>query len=1348
MQIRHLTHPRWFLLYLGALFLPFHAWSQAISPQSRITKSVDEAALATLKGNTHPLAQPQSDRGAAPPNLPMERMLLVLKRSPAQESALQKLLDDQQDKASPNYHKWLSPDEFGQQFGPNDQDIQTVTSWLGSHGFQIARVARGRTVIEFSGTAAQVQQAFHTEIHKYAVNGEDHWANSSDPQIPEALTDVVAGVDSLHNFPKQPTYHSDGVFSRSQATGEVRSLASDFTYPFSTGCHINGNCYGVGPYDFATIYNVLPLWNSLPAIDGTGQSIAIIGESNINLQDVRDFRNMFGLPPNDPAVIVDGPDPGIVTGLESEADLDVEWSGAVAPAARIKYVPSASTSSTAGIDLSALYIIENNLAPIVSESFGECELFLGTAGNAFESSIREQSAAQGITFINSSGDEGSARCDGNQGTTPQPATHGLAVSGLASTPFEVAVGGTDFLNFGPNFSVGIPSPYWAANNDVHHSSALGYIPESAWNSSCTNNVFVILGYGATPEASCNNSQARNWVETIAGGGGKSGCTVSDGADVPTCSGGYAKPSWQSAPGVPNDGARDIPDVSLFASPGFNDSFYVVCESDRITSGGSCTLNSPYTNFLGFGGTSASAPAFAGIMALVNQYAESAGQGNANYVLYKLAALPSQQGLNCNASASAVSGCIFNDVTSGTIAVPCSRNSPNCNFTNGSDAYGVLSGYSAGTGYDLATGLGSLNVYNLVHDWSLAKFTPAATSLTLNGGNSVNIAHGQSVPVSITVTSGSGTPTGDVSLLAIFANESSAPIDRFHLTNGSASGNTNLLPGGSYTVKAHYAGDATFGASDSSTIDVSVAAENSEAQFGFVTFGPNGNVTATNATTVTYGSPYVLRVGVTNAAGTPCQPDPLGESACPTGSVTLTDNNKSLDAGTYNLNSLGFFEDRTIQLVGGVHSLQASYAGDNSFKPSITSSSVTVTPAATNTGLSSGGQTTVGNSILITATVSSKSNGAAPTGMVTFMNGSAPLGNPISVSGITSSPGSAQATAALTTQLPVGLNTITAHYSGDANYAASPSGSIVVDVQIPTTITISSSNSTVAQGTSVSFTAIVTPSQSGGPAIGGQVEFTGFAPKGNVGASAPVINGQAVYTTNLQPTLLPTGVVTLTARYEGDTNYALSSSGNITETVNPQPGTDFTLSTPGPNPSSVTIPAPGGTSASVAVTVTPLNGFTGTVVFPYPQGSCTISPPGSLSTCNISIGTVPFGYVSPGQMISFSVNTTAPSSFTRIPAGRPDEFNWWTASVGTLLVLILLVALPPKRRSWSAVVGLVFFACLTVALVGCGAGGTGGGGGSGGSTQIPGTPTGVVYTATVTGSCGPLIHSTSFTFMVQ
>lgn len=412
MQTRSLLPGRLFLLCICCLYLPIPSWPQTVAPQSRIVQPVNEGARVTLRGNTHPLAQAQFDRGAAPPDLPMERILLVLKRSPTQESALQKLLDDQQDKNSPRYHQWLDPDMFGQQFGPSDRDIQTVAAWLQLYGFRIGRVSRGRTVIEFSGTASQVQQAFLTEIRKYAVNGEEHWANASDPQIPEALAPVVAGVNSLHNFPKQPMHRVAGVFSTSTLTGQVQVLNPDYTISNSSQCGASGgHCYFVGPYDFATIYNVLPLWNGTQAIDGAGQSIAIVGESNINVQDVRDFRNLFGLPANDPQIIVDGPDPGLVPGVETEAVLDVEWSGAVAKGATIKFVPSASTNSSSGVDLSALYVIENDLAPIVSESFGECELFLGTAGNAFESGIREQAAAQGITFINSSGDEGSARCD-------------------------------------------------------------------------------------------------------------------------------------------------------------------------------------------------------------------------------------------------------------------------------------------------------------------------------------------------------------------------------------------------------------------------------------------------------------------------------------------------------------------------------------------------------------------------------------------------------------------------------------------------------------------------------------------------------------------------------------------------------------------------------------------------------------------------------------------------------------------------------------------------------------------------------------------------------------------------
>jgi subtilase family serine protease len=262
MSVRHLTLPRLLLLPLWGFLIPALTWAQAVAPQARITQAVSDTARTTLRGNTHPLAQAQSDRGAAPPDLPMDRVLLLLKRSADQEVALQNLLEEQQDANSPNYHRWLNPDDFGQQFGPNDQDLQTITTWLQSQGFQGVRVARGRTAIEFSGAAAEVLQAFHTEIHKYAVNGKEYWANASDPQIPEALSPVVAGVISLHDFPREPMHHVGGVFSKSRATGQVQALNPDYSFPDSYHCAISGNCYFVGPYDFAKIYNVLPLWNA------------------------------------------------------------------------------------------------------------------------------------------------------------------------------------------------------------------------------------------------------------------------------------------------------------------------------------------------------------------------------------------------------------------------------------------------------------------------------------------------------------------------------------------------------------------------------------------------------------------------------------------------------------------------------------------------------------------------------------------------------------------------------------------------------------------------------------------------------------------------------------------------------------------------------------------------------------------------------------------------------------------------------------------------------------------------------------------------------------------------------
>jgi len=513
---------------------------------ARIAQPIDETKLTVLKGNTHPLAQPQSDRGPAPSNLPLNRMLLVLQRSPEQATTLDTLLTQQQDKSSPSYHTWLTPAQFGQQFGPADQDIQTITLWLESHGFRVNRVANGRVTIEFSGTAAQVKEAFHTEIHKYSVNGKDHWANSTDPQIPTALTPVVAGIASLHNFPRQPLYRFVGVFSRSKQTGHYQLAgpvsAASALFTGGANCGLAGSsCYGLAPYDFATIYNVLPLWNATSPIDGTGQTIAIVSQSDIYPQDFSDFRSDFGLPAATLNIIYDGPNPGKLAfqGDELESDLDVEWSGAVAKGATIDLVVSASTTSSAGVDLSAQYIVDNDVAPVMSESYGACELDMGTTGNQFYNQLWQQAAAEGISVFVAEGDSGSAVCDRDSSV----ATQGLSVNGISSTPYDVAVGGTDFDDSQD------PSKYWSStNNPVTQASALSYIPEMTWNDSCTNSEFLPFTGSANAESDCNNSSSIFWPNFLApvgGSGGASNCTTSENQSISSCAGGYAKPLWQA-----------------------------------------------------------------------------------------------------------------------------------------------------------------------------------------------------------------------------------------------------------------------------------------------------------------------------------------------------------------------------------------------------------------------------------------------------------------------------------------------------------------------------------------------------------------------------------------------------------------------------------------------------------------------------------------------------------------------------------------------------------------------------------------------------------------------------------
>jgi subtilase family serine protease len=703
--------------------------AQSVATPNRITHAIDDTKLVRLQGNVHPMARSEFDQGLVSSDLSMYRIVMVLQRSPQQEAALTAFMAEQYDSKSPNFHHWLTPEEFGKQYGPSDSDIQLVTSWLQNNGFRLDNVSKGRVTIEFSGTAHQVQEVFHTEIHRYLVNGKEHIANSSDPEIPEAIAPVVQGISSLHNFFPKPQMVKGKLVTRNAKTGKITPVEKttvqggnrgQFTYTDDNGFTRED----ITPYDFATIYNVLPLWNA--GINGKGETIAISGASDISLTDVANFQKSFGLPNNPPTVIHNGTDPGEDSSGRGENTLDVEWSGAVAPQAKVAFVVSASTSTTFGGQLSNSYIVDHVTAPVMSASYGECELGLGTSGNAAYNKIWQQGAAEGISIFESAGDQGSAGCESQDTAAPNAASTGLQVNGMASSPYVTAVGGTDFL--WQNNSI---STYWNTSNSANGATAKGYIPEIPWNSTCTSSYIISLSTDTTAEQFCNDAYDGQYdayyafVVIAAGSGGKSACTTPSGTTAATCSGGYAKPSWQTGTGVPSDGKRDLPDVSLFASGGYPDGFvgsaYLVCDSENAPCDYSSNSDIIYQEI---GGTSASSPAMAGMMALVVQKMGGA-QGLANPAFYALAAKENLTTCNSNTVKNG-STCVFYDTTSGNNSQVCVTGSTNCKTSTSGDELGVLTGYTTTKGYDLATGLGSINATNLVNGWSSAVGTRTVT----------------------------------------------------------------------------------------------------------------------------------------------------------------------------------------------------------------------------------------------------------------------------------------------------------------------------------------------------------------------------------------------------------------------------------------------------------------------------------------------------------------------------------------------------------------------------------------------------------------------------------------------
>jgi subtilase family serine protease len=692
--------------------LCFSAPQAMASARQLITQSIDPAHTVELVGNTRPEATAANDAGRVDDSMAIDHMQLLLKRPAELQTQLSHYIESLTDKTSSNYHQWLTAKQFGDEYGVASNDISSIKAWLQSNGFKVNGVQTSQMLIDFSGTAGQIRAAFGTEIHNLNVKGVHHIANISNPKIPEALAGVVHGVVSLHDFMPHTNYKPKSNYTWSDSGTEL---------------------YALVPQDLWTIYNLTPLFTA--GVTGSGQTITIIEDTNVySTADWSTFRSTFGLTTysttatltqENPSGSSTCTNPGTVKGNEVEAELDVEWASAGAPAANIVLASCKDTSTTFGGLLALQNLINGSSPPtIISMSYGECEAENGATANAAYNTVFEQAVAEGTSVYVSAGDEGAASCDADEANS----THGIGVSGFASTPYNVAVGGTDF---GDTYGK-TTSTYWNTTNTSIYGSVKSYVPEIPWNDSCASVLIATTeGYSATYGTSgfCNSTTGKaDYLTTASGSGGPSGCATGSpsksGVVGGTCKG-YAKPSWQSLVGNPSDSVRDLPDVSLFAANGVWGHYYVFCDSDTGDSGqGNAKCTGAPSGWSGAGGTSFASPIWASFQALVNQYT-GAKQGNPNPTLYSLANTEygASGSTTCNSSASGgpASSCIFYDVTLGDMDVNCTGTN-NCYKPSGT--YGVLStsnstytkAYGTGTGWDFATGIGSVNVYNLVHGW--------------------------------------------------------------------------------------------------------------------------------------------------------------------------------------------------------------------------------------------------------------------------------------------------------------------------------------------------------------------------------------------------------------------------------------------------------------------------------------------------------------------------------------------------------------------------------------------------------------------------------------------------------
>ncbi|MGD1022843.1 MAG: protease pro-enzyme activation domain-containing protein [Candidatus Sulfotelmatobacter sp.] len=818
--------------------LPLLATSLCFAAQpDRITGGINSGQMVALAKSLHPKAKPEYDQGVVDPSLKLTYITMLMAPSPTQQKALDQLLAQQQNPKSPNYHEWLTPQQFADQFGLSQNDLNEVTAWLKSEGFQIISVGGGHNSIAFSGTAAQVQHAFNSEIHRYNVNGEEHIANSTPLMIPTALSGIVSSVMGVHNFGPHPT-------NRFRGQAGVRNPRPDY---YSSGFNTNF----LAPGDVATIYDINPLYTASTPIDGAGQKLAIIGQTDVYLADLNDFRSGFGLNPITGCTT--NPTTGIITACNStyfrynvvgadtgttyncgdlgEADLDIEWSGAIARNAQIIFVNSPLTYdsncnivSGGGVNAALTTAVDPSsgpvAAPVVSMSYGICEL----EADSLET-VLTQGNAEGVTILNSSDDIGSAGCDFSPPNNTPPfsaAVGGLAVSYPASSPEVTGVGGTE-ISVADDATP--PNAFWGTTNGTNEGSALSYIPEIPWNDDeelaqlCqgdSTNLFCEQGGSPavtgwvplTSTATAQQVQEDIWIS--AGGGGASNCINSPSGICLASGGGFAQPSYQQTLVVPSApaGVRYVPDVSMMASPNFPGYIFCTPVNAPTTTTSTCasgiaTAVDPNQSIIG--GTSVSSPVFAGIVTLLNQYlAASGGLSNINSKLYYIAAANFYPA--------------FHHVTTGDNNVYCQAGDP-VGFPSNvvCPSSGVI-GYSAAnsdpaTGYNLVNGLGSVDVNQLALAWAASAAT-TATSLSSSTTTSVG-------GLGVTLTANL-TPTTAAGYVNYYVTGSNSPIGKATVSAGTAALLTTALPNGADNITASYFGNNGGSTSNSVTVTVTPA----------------------------------------------------------------------------------------------------------------------------------------------------------------------------------------------------------------------------------------------------------------------------------------------------------------------------------------------------------------------------------------------------------------------------------------------------------------------------------------------------------------------------------------------